>query len=121
MNDVDDIFDDVIDVRIEMQAGLQSETTALDDVEEMRDHAGFDETLAVLVEVNSPGIAGAFAEQLEDFFGGMIAPDASIDVRALAIRRAGLSDVGVGEHAVATVKPAVRTPGESVESFVGVL
>src|SRR5437667_2403993 len=87
----------------------------------MRNDAGLDETLAVLIEIYAPGIAGAFPEDLENVFGGMIAPYAGIDTGALLVGRAGFADVRVREHTMAAVEPAIRTPGEGAERFVGVL
>src|SRR5689334_11520235 len=89
----------VIDVGIEMRAGLSFETAALNHVAEMRDDAGFNDALAVFVEINSPGIAGAFGKQFEDVFGGMIPPNAGVEARALAIGRAGFADIGMGKDA----------------------
>ena len=87
----------------------------------MRDDAGFDEGLAVLVEVEAPGVAGAVGEDLEDVPGRMIAPDAGVDRHALVVRRARLADARMREDAVAAVEPAVRAPGEGVQRLVRVL
>src|SRR4051812_2680600 len=87
----------------------------------MRDHAGFDVALAVFVEVNAPWVARPFGEKFKYAASGMITPDAGIDARAFAVGRAGFADVRVREHAVATVKPAVRTPRKRVQRFMRVL
>src|SRR5207245_9361251 len=83
----------VINVGIEMRTGLPLVARALNDVEQVWNDAGLDEALALFVEVNAPGIAGAFGEDLEAVLGGMIAPNAGVDARALAVGRAGLADV----------------------------
>src|SRR5260370_31689293 len=75
----------------------------------------------MLIEIYARGIAGAFPEDLENVFGGMIAPNPGVDAGALLVGRAGFADVRVREHTMAAVEPAIRTPGESVERFVGVL
>src|SRR5690349_2096578 len=55
MDVVRDGLDVVVNVRIEMRTRLPGETATLDDMKEVRDYAGFDEALAVLVKVNAPG------------------------------------------------------------------
>ena len=79
------------------------------------------ERLAVLVEIEAPGIARAVGEDFEDVPGRMIAPDAGVDRRAVLVRRAGLADARMREDAVAAVEPAVGAPGEGVERLVRVL
>ena len=87
----------------------------------MGDDAGGDDHLAARVEVDSPRVAGAVGEDLEDMPGRMIAPDAGIDRRAQCVLGAGLADAGVGEDAVAAVKPAVGAPDETIERLVGIM
>src|SRR5262249_29959319 len=91
------------------------------DVEQMRDDARFDEAFAMLVEIEAPRIARALCEDLELVTGRVVAPDASVDRRALLRRSAGLADERVREDAVATVEPAIGSPGEGVERLVRVL
>jgi len=79
VNVVGNGLDVVIDVRIEMRAGLAMVARTLNDVEQMRDNTGFNEALAVFIEINAPGIARAFGEKLEAVFGGVIAPDAGVE------------------------------------------
>src|SRR5437588_13107494 len=85
MDMIRDGFDVLVSVGVEMGAGLALKTSALNHVEQMRDDAGFDEALAIFVEINSPGVAGAFAKKLKNVFGGMIARHAGVDARALAV------------------------------------
>src|SRR5579884_2847340 len=87
----------------------------------MRNHACLDEALAVLVEIYAPGIARAFGKIFERVLDGMITPDAAGDDGAVLVGRTGLADLGKIEHAVAAVKPTVRTPGEGVQRFVRVV
>src|SRR6266567_1722255 len=75
VNMVGEGFDVVINVWIEMRTRLAMIASALDHMEQVRNDAGFDDALAVLVKINSPWIARAFGEKLENVFGGMIAPD----------------------------------------------
>src|SRR5882672_6403074 len=108
-------LDVVVNVRIEMRASLSFKAAALNHVKEMRDDTGFDDALAVFVEVDAPRIAGAFGEQFERVLGWMITPDTGVQAGAFAVWRAGFADVGVSENALATVQPAVRSPGECVK------
>ena len=62
---IGDRLDVVVGVRIEVGAPLPLVAGALDDVEQMRNHAGRQKRLAVVVEVDAPGIAGAVAKDLE--------------------------------------------------------
>src|ERR1043166_5447741 len=95
-----------------MRAALPRVARALNHVEEMRNDARLDEALAVLVEVHAPRIARAFGENFELMLRGMITPHRGIDPLALCFRRAGLADIRRTEHAVTSVKPAVRRSEE---------
>jgi hypothetical protein len=59
--------------------GLPLIPSAGDDVVEMRDDAGGDEELAMLVVIEPPGIAGAMREDLKLMPHGMVTPHAGID------------------------------------------
>ena len=107
-------FDVVEDIRIEVLAALPFKTTALNHVPKMRNHARFDDTLAMLIKINPPRVARAFGKKLEDVPGWMIAPDAGSDRCALAIRRPRFADLRMREHTVAAVEPAVRPPAKSI-------
>ena len=63
---VGDGLDVVVRVRIEMLARLALVAAALNHVVEMGDDAGGDEHLAVCIEIDAPGVAGAVGEDLED-------------------------------------------------------
>ena len=63
---VGDGLDVVVGVRVEVRARLPLIAAALDDVEGVRNDAGLDEGLAVVVEVEAPRIARAVGEDLED-------------------------------------------------------
>ena len=118
---IGDRLDVVIGVGIEVLARLPLEPSALDHVIEMRDHAGGDDHLAARVEVDSPGVAGALGKHLEDMPDRVVAPDARIDRSAESTRGAGFADQGVGEDAVAAIKPAVGPPNEAIERLVGIV
>src|SRR5205807_4477445 len=91
-------FDVVINIGVEMRSRLTMVMASLRDMEQMRNYARFHDALAMLVEIYAPGIAGAFAEKLEDMFGGMIPPDAGIDGRAFVVGRPGLADFRMGKY-----------------------
>ena len=118
---VGDCLDVVVGVGIEMLASLALVAGAGQDVVEMRDHAGRVEELAARIVIEAPRIARALGEDLEDMARRVKAPDTGIDLHALRIGSARLAHDRVGEHAVVTVEPAVRTPDEAIERLVRVL
>ena len=79
---------------------------------EVGDDAVRGEQLAVLVEIDPPGIRRAPTERLERAAGGVIAPDTAVEQRALVVGSAGLGGERIGEDAVGTVEPAIGPPGE---------
>src|SRR5438128_2304927 len=104
----------------EMFAPLAFDTRALDHVPEVRYDTHLGEELAGFVEVNAPGIAAALGENFEHMPDGVITPDASVHPLPLGLGRVRATDVGRAEHPVATVEPAVRSPGERVQDLVRV-
>src|SRR5262249_11884147 len=90
MQMIGDGLDVVIGVRIEVGAGLAMIAAPLDDVEGMRNDTGLDKCLAVIVEIEAPGIAGPVREDLELVPSRMIAPDAGVYWHAVLVRGAGL-------------------------------
>ena len=87
---------------------------ALDDMPEMWNDAGFDDALPVLVKVDSPRVARAFREDFEFVSNRVVAPDRGVDALSFFRRRAWFADVRRAEDSVASVKPTVWAPGESV-------
>ena len=111
----------VVGMRIEVRASLPLVSRTLDDVVQVRNHAGRAKCLAVVVEIDAPRIAGSFGENFELVPRGMVSPDGRVERNAVAVGRARLAHARVREHAVATVEPAVGPPNERVERFVRVL
>ena len=70
------------------------------------------EQSASTVEIEPPRIAAAFAEQLERFRHGMVAPDTLLELDAADIRRHGAP--------LAAIQPAVRSPRQRVRDAVRV-
>jgi len=68
--------------------------------------------VAVAVEVESPGVAAPFAEQLEAFGGRVVAPDALLKTDAANVRRDGA--------ALRAVEPAVGAPLQGIDHGVRV-
>src|SRR5262249_31702710 len=64
------------------------------------------EQIAMLVEVESPRIAAAFAEKLKLVRDRMIAPDTLLELDT--------ADVGRNGAPLAAIQPAVRPPGQRV-------
>src|SRR5688572_20427978 len=85
----------------------------------MIDDAAGDEPVALAVEVETPRVARALGEQLENLRLGVVAPDAARELIGLAVARAlYLRRV---EDAVHPVEPAVGAPDEVVGQLVRVL
>src|SRR5258706_15088158 len=96
-------LDIIINIRVEVRSSLAVVPASLCDMEQVWNHARFHNALAMFVEIDAPGIARAFAEKLEDMFGGMIPPDARIDRCAPAVRCSGLANFRMSEHSLATI------------------
>ena len=111
----------VVYVRIEMPPGLPDHAGAGNDVVQVRNDAGRQEQLSIRIPIQSPGIAGAVRKYLENVLRRVIPPYARIELRALGVFCARFANVRVGEHAVGTVEPAVRSPHEGIQRLVGVV
>ena len=118
---ISDGLDVVVGMRIEVLTRLTLVATAGKHMIEVRDDAGGDEHLAVLVVIEPPWIARAFGEDLEVLGQRVQAPHPGVDALALGVGRAGLADVGMGEDAVAAVQPAIGTPRKTIQRLMGVL
>ena len=75
-----------VGVRVEVLAVHPLEVRPGDDVAEVRDDAVGDEHLAVVVEVEAPGVGRAVGDDLEDLPRRVVAPDAAVDRRRVARR-----------------------------------
>ena len=62
-----------------MLARLAFVAAALNDVIQVRNHAGRDKCLPMVVEIDAPRIARPLGEDLERMLRGVIAPDAGVD------------------------------------------
>src|SRR5205814_8524125 len=79
----------------------------------MRDDAGGEKGLAMRVEVESPGIAGAFCKDIELFGGIIVAPDRGVHLN--------VADLGMREDAVQSVEQTVRSPLKRVKHLMRIL
>ena len=95
--------DIAIGVRIEVLARLTLITSALNDVIQMRNHAGRNERLPVIVEIDTPRVAGPVRENVKLVPRRMIPPDRGVKRNAFLVRRPRFADARVSEHAVAPV------------------
>ncbi len=84
----------------------------------MVDHAVRDEELAVLVVIQAPRIRSAVHHDFKGLGHRMNPPHAAVQRHALVIPRAGLADQRPRQDSVASIKPAVRSPGQGVECVV---
>src|SRR5687767_10149763 len=107
-----DRLDVVVGERIEMPSRLPLVKSALDHVIEVGNHAGCDEGMPEIVEVDAPWIAGAMGKDLELFLGGMPSPDARVQLDPLRSGRPRRTDVRIRENALAAVEPSIGTPIE---------
>ena len=116
-----DRLDVVISMRVEVRSRLPLEPTALDDVIQMRNHAGGAERLAVLIEVDSPRVTATVGKDLELMPHRVIPPDPRVDRLPLLRGRPRLSHQRMREHPVTPIQPPIRPPDEGVERLVRVL
>ena len=86
-----DGLDVLVGVDVRVGAGLALVAGALDGVPHVRDDAGFEEGFPVVVPVDAPLVAAAFAPALEDLAGRVEAPDGGFDEGAFAVRSARLA------------------------------
>ena len=121
MGVVGDGLDILVSMRIEVLPGLPLIPTAGYNMVKMRNDAGSDEPLAMLVVIQPPRVTGAFGEDFKLMPQGMVTPHSSIDGNAFVLRRAWFADLAVREDPMAAVKPAVWAPNKAVKRFVSVL
>src|SRR5205814_2311534 len=86
---------------------------ALDVMAERLGGVAAGEELAVAIEVDPPGVAAPFGEQLELPGDGVVAPDALLELDA--------ADVGRHRAALRPIQPAIGSPGQRVGEGVGIL
>ena len=119
------LLDQLVKVLVEMIAVHALIARAGHSMPEVADDGVDEKELAVFVPVVPPWIGGAVADDLERFAGGMIAPNATLNVSAFGFGRAGATDLGAGaEDAVPAVQSAIGAPSQAVDDvvayFVGV-
>ena len=88
-------------------------SAARDHVEGVGDHAAGEKRLAVRVEIETPGIAGAVGKEVELLVADVIAPDRGVHLH--------VADFAAREYAVQPVQPAVRPPLERIERLMRIL
>ena len=107
-----------VKVLVEVLAVHPLVVPALNDVPDVADYAIGDEAFAKFVEIEPERIGRPVGECLENLPGWMIAPDAAVHRYALTGLRSRFAHHRSVEDAVATVEPAVRAPGQTVEDVV---
>src|SRR5438477_7452838 len=106
MGMVANLVKQAVGIRILAAAGLADVGAARNHVKEMRDDTGSQERLPVCVEVEAPGVAGAFGKDLELACREAVTPHGGIHLH--------FADFGMGEDAVQTVERAIRAPLQGV-------
>jgi len=76
---------------------------------EMRDHAGGDEDLAVVIEVEAPWIAEAVRDDFKAVLRGMIPPNTTVDVLAIFDRHLGGEWIALAQDFAAIGRLAHRS------------
>ena len=112
MSMVRDGFDVVISVRIEMSPTLPMISPTLNHMPQVRNHTGCNKRLSVIVEVNTPRVAGSVHKRFKDIASRMVPPDRSVQRKTLFFTITGASHTGMCEDAVAAIQPSVRSPDE---------
>ena len=126
---IGDGLDIIEDVRIDVAAALTVIDAAGDDMPEMRDHAGGDEDLAVVIKVHSPRIAEAVRDDFKAVLRWMVTPNTTINVLTIFDRNLGRERIALVEdfaaigrlahgracgEALAAVEPAIGSPIEAI-------
>ena len=112
------LFDDFVDVGVEVGAEHAAVIGTGDDVPEVADDGVDHEEFAIGIPVVAPGVGAAVGDGFEDFAGGVVAPDGAVEFGAFFGRGAGGADGGGVGDAVAAVEPAVGAPAEAVDDVV---
>ena len=86
MTMIGDRLNVAVDVRIEVLATLSLINAARDDVPQVGDDARADQQLALGVVVDAPRVAEAVRDDLEPILRRVIAPDAAVDLDAVALQ-----------------------------------
>src|SRR5947209_936879 len=109
-----------VGVGISRHTALANVNASGSHMEEVIDYAGADKSIAIPIKVNAPWIASALGEYFEFLGIRMVARDRG---RNFDAGRRGFGDFNLRmrEHAMSHVKPAIGTPGESVEQFVSIV
>ena len=114
-------FDIIVRVRIEVLATLSMVASTLDHMPQMRNHAGRDKSLPLVIEVDTPRIAGAIHESFKDVLLRMISPDCSVERKSSLIGVTRLAYFGMREHAMTSVEPSIWSPNKRVQRFMSIL
>ena len=91
-----------IGVGVEMGTRLTVIACARNNMERMGNHAGFHKRFAPVIKIQPPGIACSLSHYIELMLGGMITPYTCINPNPVFHLCAGFSNLGMGEHAMAT-------------------
>jgi hypothetical protein len=87
-------------------------------VEYVLEHAVGDEGLAVGVEVQTEGVDRAVGDDFEHVLRRVVAPDAAIELDAIAFRGPGLADDILRLDAAQSPQPSIRPPVQVSEDVM---
>ena len=81
------------------------------------DHAGADEGAPLVIKSNAPWIAGSFAKEFELSSDRMDAKEGASEFKYFSI----LLNAAWVEHSIESIEISVRSPGETIGKFVGII
>ena len=131
-----DRFNIIIDILVNVPTALTVINTAIDDVEDMRNHAHGSEQLPLIVPINPPRVTKTMRNDFEAVFGGVIAPNPAIDIlRILGFYRCRewissfeydpfadrFTHLRTSKNSMATIEPPIGAPDKTVQNFMAIL
>ena len=98
-----------IGMRIEVLTRLAAITRLINDVVQVRNHAGRSKSFSVLIEVHTPGIASSMGKHIKLMLQRMVSPDPSVNLGSFRVWCTRFSNIGMREYTVASIQPTVRS------------
>src|SRR2546430_1584733 len=93
-------------VQFSMLAEILNIVSSLHHVQHLLVEIGSGKNLALIVEIQTPGISATFGKKFEGMRQGMIAPNTLLKLEAADLCRDGA--------ALRAIQPAVRSPGKRI-------
>ena len=113
-------LEEFVAIRIGRRPALSRIMPARCHVKKMINDAGADKGVPIAVKINAPRIARAVGEDFKLFRARMETSNGGVHHHS-GFARFGNFHFGTGENPMRQIKPAVRSPSETVQQFVTVL